>query len=501
MLVGEVVARFKAETSEYLAKIEEAKQKNKDFAKQLTATAGSAEAAMATLKVVARKNALGDFGLDKRQLSGVMAELRAEAKHTASDIAHSMREVGNQANAMGDVINDAFDAFKRGDILKAVEKTQKGLADLQGGLSTGAKGLLAVAVANKGGEILSNFSGKAKELVTQFRQGKLDTGSMYENLLQSVPVLGHYWKIGRDIREIATGEEAQAEKIRAIEEAKLALAERLYDVRRKTAELKEQVEASNSDRNTDMHTAKLKAAGLVGTAAIDEINSKANRELRQRIPAIEKQYEEELTLLRQQRDDLYHNAGGVLVADGKLVADKDQKIEDKERERDALIAQTRKSVAAEAEQARTQALKGANSAIAADAREFVTSLSKSLLNDVKSNPVAQWAKDLYERANKAGEDLTKKQAERRRNAPKLLKELSKEAADILKDRADLSSNLEARRVYDLPQVKELRGGALYAAPSKVDEAQLKQLQAMNDKLEAIKQSATEGGVTIEALTL
>src|SRR5688500_4948416 len=97
-LVGEVVARFKAETSDYLSKVQQAKEKNKELAAQLLATAGSADKAIASLQVAKGKNALGDFGLDKREVSGIISAIKEIDKASRGAAGGGVKDLSDQLN-------------------------------------------------------------------------------------------------------------------------------------------------------------------------------------------------------------------------------------------------------------------------------------------------------------------------------------------------------------------------------------------------------------------
>lgn len=103
------------------------------------------------------------------------------------------------------------------------------------------KGAGAIAGFAVIGQVLNDATGKARELVEQFRAGEISSGQMVENIAAGLPVIGNFWQAGRNIREMFTGEEAAAREILKLEklrnaalDMRKAALERVAEVTRKT---------------------------------------------------------------------------------------------------------------------------------------------------------------------------------------------------------------------------------------------------------------------------
>lgn len=213
-LIQEMVIRFKAESADYINKIEQAKNKNKELAKSLIDTAGSADRAIATLQTAKNKGALGEFGLDKRQIQGVISEIRSverEAKAASISIAQAMEtqtgavEVNTLKQAKGlNSLAKSYKAFSGGNMIGAIMHAQRGMNSIEGGgeLGTGVKAAATLFAINMVGKGLEHVTQKALELRKEFEQGKKSAGEIGEELLKSIPIFGHLVAAGRSIREL-----------------------------------------------------------------------------------------------------------------------------------------------------------------------------------------------------------------------------------------------------------------------------------------------------------
>jgi hypothetical protein len=96
----------------------------------------------------------------------------------------------------------------------------------------------AVMGLSMAGSALQRMTGELRQLTTAFREGEISAGEFAEKLAGSIPVFGEFWKAGRDIRELITGEEAAAARsgkqmtaameVRAAETKRLAEATKSY---------------------------------------------------------------------------------------------------------------------------------------------------------------------------------------------------------------------------------------------------------------------------------
>ena len=209
-LVTDIVTRFKAETSDYLAKQDALRAKNRETALAIVQSAGSAEEALASLTIARQKNALGDFGIDRRNVSGITSEIRAIARESRGateevlDMEQALRKVGDRAGGLDDIVM-SFSDFSKGDILAGFEKWKKGWADLEetkGLGGTGVKVALIGAALNVVGEMTAKATGEAVKLKQEYEAGKISGGQLTESLLAQIPILGNVWQTGRNIREL-----------------------------------------------------------------------------------------------------------------------------------------------------------------------------------------------------------------------------------------------------------------------------------------------------------
>lgn len=525
-LVGEVVARFKAETSDYLSKIDQAKAKNQELAKTLLATAGSADKAIASLQVAKGKNALGDFGIDRRQVGGIISAIKEidkeskTAKGNVEELAKALNQQGRRANAFGD-ITESFDSFTRGDFLKGIEKFKKGLADIKetegfGGIAL--KAALVLTITEKIGSSLANMSGKAAAAVDQFRQGQASAGELAENLLGAIPILGNFWRFGRDIREIITGENVQLERQLKLLGEIAAAGDRAHKAAIARVQFVESAQQTTGDINEQTNIAGQKALGVTGTATFNELTLKANQDLRQFAEQTNKVFGESIAA-QQAKRQAFLNAGK--TAEAQAVDDLIAKLED---QRDKLVRARQKAVSDAFNQELSDKL-GGKSVEQADAEAFGKKIVNGITAQLKASPITAWLKKQLEDGQKDMEALQKKAQQIKESiktpAEKLADDLgdailakkskllsgadldklmTKDAKDLLKEQREITEN--QKRVFDLPQIKELRAGqTLYAPPSKLDEKQLERLTEIRDSLVVIKDKAKQEGITIEEINI
>lgn len=301
-LVGDVVARFRAETSDYLSKIDAARAKNKELAMQLLETAGSAEKAMATLQVAKGKGALGDLGIDPRQMAGIRSALK-EIDHAGQEMGGGQENVGKQAAGLRD-LKESIQSFGSGDLLGGIQKVSKGLRDLQegggaAGLGSGVKAAFAVGAIEIAGKALAEATAKAVELKRQFDDGAISAGDMAEKLLSSLPILGNIWTTGRNIRELLGLQNNELEKQIALQEQLNQKRLELIDIVERAAKAHEQRAGETIDIGNEAHAKALENSGMANSAREFRINSQGDSQIAAATREIEKQRDADIAALEK----------------------------------------------------------------------------------------------------------------------------------------------------------------------------------------------------------
>lgn len=122
--------------------------------------------------------------------------------------------------------DEASATFKK--VAQEAKKELGGLKGLKGALGEesalgntfkAVRGAGAVAGLTLGATVLRDAATAAADLRSQLDAGEISAGEMTERLMGILPVVGQFWQAGRAVRELFTGEEAAAKKIREEAEA------------------------------------------------------------------------------------------------------------------------------------------------------------------------------------------------------------------------------------------------------------------------------------------
>lgn len=181
------------------------------------------------------------------------------------------------------------------DALKSI-KAEGGRGSSIGQLGQLLRGAGAVAGITILTRELAAATGKAADLATQLRLGKISGGEFAEQMAASVPILGQAWQAGRNIREIITGENAELEKqialLDAIARANNAVAdaneERLKGDKARTIDNQRTLDEANS--------ANLRTSGNSTGASVSDLNARFNEEYRAKKKALDDEYKKEIGL-------------------------------------------------------------------------------------------------------------------------------------------------------------------------------------------------------------
>jgi hypothetical protein len=290
-LVQDIVARFRVDTDSYVEKLDQAKSKNKEIAQSLLDTAGSADKAIASLQIAKGKKALGEFGLDPRQVSGVVAQIKSLAKESeaaagsAHKLGQELREGAKEARGYDHIV-DSLGGIGRGDFLGSIARFKRGLAEIKQNGDGGSIGnsLLGVGLAATAlqvvGKALADVTGKAVQLKAAFEDGSKSAGDIAEELLKSVPIFGGLWATGRNIRDLLDLDGQDIERAAAAQE-------KLNGIRKEFLEINKQIAESQKKYNDETdriisHTAvvELQAKGLDQSAKSKEIADKLSQDVR-----------------------------------------------------------------------------------------------------------------------------------------------------------------------------------------------------------------------------
>lgn len=116
----------------------------------------------------------------------------------------ALREEAERRSKIGLLgrIGEDLKGVKRGGQAEGIEELAK---TLRGAGAVGGIALLTSALAQA--------TAKAVELKDQFKAGKISIGEMLDELVATIPVIGQGWQLGRNFREILTGEVAEARKL------------------------------------------------------------------------------------------------------------------------------------------------------------------------------------------------------------------------------------------------------------------------------------------------
>lgn len=164
----------------------------------------------------------------------------------------------------------------------------------------GAGAIAGVGLLARG---LADVTGKAAQLKAEFEAGKKSAGEVADELARSVPVLGQIYTAGRNIRELATGEQAAAAMIRAEAEAM----NQLVDARRRSFEAGQQ--AANAMAKTLI--AVRREGALIGANEFQAAVAKEGFSTQDRAEAIREQ---------ANREQAKIGAGATVTYDGKPMA-------------------------------------------------------------------------------------------------------------------------------------------------------------------------------------
>ena len=493
-LVNEIVTRFRAETDAYTKKLEEAKNKNKEVAKSLLEVAGSSDKAIASLTVARKSGNLGEFGIDQKQVSGVIAQIKALDK-------------------------EARGAGKGG--LGALKEGWEGFAKVAG----------AAVIADQ----LEKITSKAKDVVQQYREGKVEAGAVAETLLGQIPIYGKIWQAGRNIREIMGLQNNELEK-------QIQLQERVIVAMQKQAEIRKTAEDQQRDRArkindvvAENNAAAMEAGGNKEGADKYRANYEAKndiadfkREAEESAKALADTLQEQKTgakdglkTLVQERDAAYAqlaNAKEILArpeTDNVEMEAVKRKAEKDLADAQTTIGQTEsrirsinsdiEKINAEAARAIAAFEKARNEKLEVDSGK-ITKDAKDAATKVKEDAQKEAQKLIEDAKKKAAEEREKaqKEAEQRKKEAdakaKKDKELTKDAVDLLTERKDL--DMSPRSVYDTPRVSELRAGqTILSSPTAVSQQQLDEMKKINEKLAEIRDKAKEEGIVIEELSV
>lgn len=557
-LVGEVVARFKAETADYIAKVDQAKEKNRQLAQQMIATAGSAEKAMATLTVARRSGEdLGTFGLDKRQISGLLTSIRQVQRESQKAAEEAAQKV-EQATATG-----ALDRFK------SIFGEERGMRAI---IKGGAAGMI--------GEVLAGATDKMVALKGQLDDGTISAGQFVDKLLQGLPLFGGFYRAALDIRELITGENAELQR-------QINLTDQLLDAEKKIHDLRVEEAQARADNAKDIASARatahrkdLEAAGMDFSATEFGIRTRAQED----IDAEKKKLDDQIKAAQDHSNALL-NAVDPKTKKTLLQAQAEaKKALDAARAKLALTPETHRVSAGEGgvsvpvhneefdeakhnvrlaqaqldransdvnlarsglltkdEQAKKLAdftaatlssrdsdlkkLLGGETGIEKDTKAKIASTIKALADKLKATPIYDWVKKQLDDGRKEMDrlrdkaqqirdqlrspvevlkgqldDAVKMRAAGVLSSGDLSKYFGKTRSDLLKERADILRG--EHDVYRLPDIAELRAGqTLYAPPTTIDQDKLQRLTEIRDELRAIKDKSQTEGLTIEEINL
>lgn len=547
--VGEIVARFKAETSDYMTKLEAAKVKNKEVATELLKNSKTADEAITALNIAKSKGALGEFGLDKRQVSGVISELKAmgkQAEVTAEKTRELQQALSIKAAAGRNDLLDSFQMFARGDILGGIEKYKKGIQDIQeaqkggvtgGGLVVGGLAFTAVGLV---AEATRKASSEAVRLKEQYDEGKISAGQMADGMLKQVPIVGAIYETTRNVLFLFGLESRTLEEQEKIQERINKIAENRVAIYKKT---KAAIDDANRETQKILDENNIKAlegGGLKYQAQDKKLSQDTNREieefkrkqeefLREQKAALSKQAEE-LARARKEAKKSYDKADS--GPEGHLAYDTlkgiDKQIADLVRERAELEAKVNKAI-----QDRTKALKeqeelqrkanlDGKTPGQRDAEEFAKKFAKNF-TEGKGKPLTDWIKQQIEEglknkdklksfaekvkegiktdSQKLGDEVNQALLAKRSNMltpTQFADYLGKNAKDLQAERKQILAS--EKSVYQLPDVKDFRGGqALYVPPNKVDEKALERLTEIDKSLKIIAEASKAGGVTLQVI--
>lgn len=481
------------------------------------ATAGSADRAIASLQVARNKGALGDFGLDRRQLAGIFADLRQiekESKQTSDSISGIGEGLEHQLGS-----KRLFDTILKG----------------------GAVGFI--------GSVLSDFTERAKDLREQFSQGKIDATGIVQSLLEGLPIIGGFAKAGHNIADFFDDAARNAERLKSIQDQ---IAQVRTAAQGASKPALDRAKAVNDATAQFALNRSITDRGLTGAAA-ESVRLDAERAAllaQQQTDAIERQ--NQIAMLFNRAGPKGEPSLAAQFADAQKARDEATKaiaqidaalaagntgrgteglINARANQRENLdaaqqaitalsqakqqLAQQVAGIGADTEAslrqnavkesaAVTDAFKEQSAAIIKGAKSFASDLTdhiKTYFADMKKG-ADEIRKSLLTPAEQEAARLDRANALYRAGAlsPDDLKKLaSHDAAPLL---SEMDSILGSRhRAYELPQVGQIRAGqSLYQSPmADLSKQQLQRLDEIRTILGTIRDK-TQGEITIEELT-
>jgi hypothetical protein len=513
-LVGEIVARFKAETTDYVAKLDVAKQKNKDLAEQLLKTAGSADKAIATLQSAKKVNALGEFGIDPRQVSGVISQIKAldkelnTAKNSAEDLQRSLSLQAKRAGGFGD-LSDSIGMFARGDFLAGLEKFKKGIADVretQGSIGGGFNALLMVGVVNEVGKAFDQMADKIVALHQKSKDGAMGWADYADAIASSLPVVGGFYNGTKKLVDELDGTnealKKQADYLKAIntEQEKMNT---LRGARNKVGD-------DNADAMAKARDTALRMSGREGEADWEQNTRETVKRIKDRQEALKTAYAEEIKALEDKRREALNNKD----RDGATAASRlIEALKRKQQQELSGIASAEVAVS----EAEWKKKYGDKTPAQADSEALAKKLVGTVKDQLQNNPIAQWIGAATDQLQKDGERLKEKASKFRediktdsqRFAEKINEAVSlknmglitggqldtylgKTQGDLLKEQSSIMDS--SKSVWNLPDVKDFRSGeTLFAPPSRLDQKQLDRLTEIKEELKKLNE--VQGGGT------
>jgi hypothetical protein len=158
-----------------------------------------------------------------------MAEREVRIRLTAADVGASAT-VNNVAKAVDDLAAKG-ERTGKGNLLDSLKATLGGRSDLKDVIEILRAGG-PIAAVGFGLRAANDFTEAAIKLKDAFKSGKMDAGELIDSLARGVPVLGQAYELGRNIRELLTGEEADQRRLLKIDQERLGiLKDRLVSLR------------------------------------------------------------------------------------------------------------------------------------------------------------------------------------------------------------------------------------------------------------------------------
>ncbi len=207
-LADDVILRFRVQSDGFQQDLDKQRAHVKETAKAMLEGAGSVDKAAYILREAAKDGSLKTLGIDRRELTKVISQVKAldrETQQLAHHTANGWKEASQEARAYNHTL-EGLRNISEGNFLGGVAKLGRGLSHLGiGGLEDEA-GLVKTAAAAAGiamvGRLLKDATDKAHELRDQYEEGKINAAGMVDKLMESLPVLGDFYTATKNITDL-----------------------------------------------------------------------------------------------------------------------------------------------------------------------------------------------------------------------------------------------------------------------------------------------------------